>query len=152
MAYRHACLPPDLGLPSDPPDLLTFETYRKEWIMKKIVAGISLALLTGVLVGCAAPSQELPAGGKDSPAPQVSLNSSQAISLVKERYAECLALFEIQGDFIFTPSARVPGLGEVMAVAPGQILVWDVGYDKTGGILTIPADSSTTQALASVGC
>jgi len=120
--------------------------------MKKIVAGVSLALLSGVLAGCAAPSQDLPAENQGSPVPQATLDSAQAISLVMERYGDCLALFEIQGELAFTRSERVAGLGEVLAVAPGQLLIWDVGYDKTGGILTVPADESTSQALASVGC
>jgi hypothetical protein len=42
-------------------------------------------------------------------------------------------------------------VGEVVATAPGLILVWTVGVGNTGDVLTFP-DEATTAALESVGC
>jgi hypothetical protein len=78
-----------------------------------------------------------------------------AIETVKERYAECFAELDLQGEFVYreTPDeGTAKDLGEVLITIPGGILTFDTGYAEGGAFITIPSDSETTQILEGVGC
>jgi hypothetical protein len=68
-------------------------------------------------------------------------------ALVAERYADCLDQLDAT-----EPVASEDGT-TVTATAEGVILTWDVGEaPNTGDPLTVPADTETLDALATVGC
>ncbi|RPH76186.1 MAG: hypothetical protein EHM88_20155 [Candidatus Rokuibacteriota bacterium] len=71
---------------------------------------------------------------------------------VRENYADCLAALDATTP-VYTPGGTEGSqtVGEVVATAPGLILVWTVGVGNTGDVLTFP-DEATTAALESVGC
>jgi hypothetical protein len=78
-----------------------------------------------------------------------------AIETVKERYAECFAELDLQGNFVYTEmtgEGTAEELGEVLITIPGGILTFRTGYADGGAFLTVPLDEETTQILERVGC
>ena len=97
----------------------------------------------------AATSAEAPA---ETPAAVELPEGADPAAQVSENYADCLAALGATSP-VYTPGGTEGSqtVGEVVATAPGLILVWTVGVGNTGDVLTFP-DDATTAALESVGC
>jgi hypothetical protein len=106
---------------------------------------VAAVVLSLSLAGCSS-SETAPADESTG------VQGEAEIALVQERYGDCLASLEVQGDFVFTPKPEIEGAGEVLITSPGLVMVWNTGLSKTGDILTFPADEETITALESVGC